>query len=84
MRLSADQLKQYHDDGFLIVRDVFDRQELEPLKEEINELVNALAQGLLQAGKITDLHEDKDFYHRLTALERDYRADAWLSKVVRQ
>ena len=78
MRLSPDQLKQYHDDGFLIVRDVFDRQELAPLKEEINQQVDELAQGLFQAGKITNLHEDKDFYHRLTALERDYPGAAVL------
>jgi ectoine hydroxylase-related dioxygenase (phytanoyl-CoA dioxygenase family) len=71
MRLSQDQLKQYHDDGFLIVRDLFDVQELEPLKEEINQQVDELAHRLLQAGKITNLHQDKDFYHRLTTLEHD-------------
>jgi len=78
MRLSQDQPKQYHDDGFLIVRDVFNRQELEPLKEEINEQVDELAHRLLQAGKIANLHEDKDFYHRLTALEHDFPGAAVL------
>jgi ectoine hydroxylase-related dioxygenase (phytanoyl-CoA dioxygenase family) len=78
MRLSPDQLKQYHDDGFLIVRDVFNRQELGPLQEEINQQVDELAQGLFKAGKITNLHEGKDFYHRLTALERDFPGAAVL------
>jgi ectoine hydroxylase-related dioxygenase (phytanoyl-CoA dioxygenase family) len=78
MRLSSDQLQQYNDDGFLIVRDVFSPQELECLKQEIAEQVDELARGLFQAGKITNIHEDKDFYHRLTALERDYPGAAVL------
>jgi hypothetical protein len=78
MRLSKDQLKQYHADGFLIVDDVFTNQELEPLQEEISSLVDDLARRLQRAGKISSLHEDKGFYHRLTALEQDFPGSAVL------
>jgi len=78
MRLSEDQLKQYDADGFLIVRNVFQPRELEPLQREIDGLVDDLAHRLQRAGKITNLHEDKGFYHRLTALERDFPGAAVL------
>jgi hypothetical protein len=31
MRLSDEQVRQYLDDGFLVVEDVFTRQELQPV-----------------------------------------------------
>ena len=78
MRLSEEQLKQYHADGFLIVHNVFTKQELEPLQAEVDQLVDDLARRLKKAGKITNLHEDKGFYHRLTALEADFPGAAVL------
>jgi len=78
VRLSEEQLKQYHADGFLIVHNVFTKQELEPLQAEVDQLVDDLARRLKKAGKITNLHEDKGFYHRLTALEADFPGAAVL------
>ena len=78
MRLSESQLRQYDADGFLIVHNVFTKKELEPLQAEINQLVDDLARRLQKAGKITDLHEDKGFYERLTALEKDFPGAAVL------
>jgi len=78
MRLSESQLKQYDADGFLIVHNVFTKHELEPLQAEIDQLVDDLAQRLKKAGKITNLHEDKGFYERLTALEKDFPGAAVL------
>ena len=78
MGLSEAQLKQYDTDGFIIVRDLFTPEELSPLKQEINAHVDDLARRLFRAGKITDLHEGKDFYHRLTALDRDFPGAAVL------
>lgn len=74
MHLSDDQLKQYDADGFLIVHNVFKAEELKPLQEEVDGLVDDLAQRLKRAGKITDLHEDQGFYYRLTALDRIFPA----------
>ena len=78
MRLSEAQLKQYDADGFLIVHNVFKPQELAPLQAEIDGLVDDLANRLKRAGKITNLHADRGFYYRLTALEKDFPGAAVL------
>ena len=52
MRLSRDQLRQYHEDGFLIVRDFFRLGQFQPVIEWINRVVDELAQKLYAAGKI--------------------------------
>lgn len=78
MRLTKEQLKRYDEDGFLVVRDVFTAAELKPVEEEIDGLVDELAERLKRAGKITNTHADKGFYYRLTALERDFPGAAVL------
>jgi hypothetical protein len=78
MRLSEGQLKQYDADGFLIVHDVFTPQELKPLQDEIDGLVDDLARRLKRGGKIENTHADKGFYDRLTALEKDFPGAAVL------
>lgn len=76
--LSNQQIEQYHEDGFLIVRDFFVREELQMVMDWIDELVDNLANHLYDVGKIQDKHENEGFYTRLTALERDYPGAAVL------
>jgi ectoine hydroxylase-related dioxygenase (phytanoyl-CoA dioxygenase family) len=78
MALSRQQVAQYHEDGFLLVEDLFKPSELQPVMDEISGLVDDLAERLYQAGKIADRHADKDFYHRLTALEKEFKGAAVL------
>ncbi len=78
MRLSEGQLKQHDADGFLIVHDVFTPQELKPLQDEIDGLVDDLARRLKRGGKIENTHADKGFYYRLTALEKEFPGAAVL------
>lgn len=76
--LTTEQLEQYHEDGFLMVRDFFPRAQLQPVMDWIDELVDDLANHLYDAGKIQDKHEGEGFYTRLTCLERDYPGAAVL------
>ncbi len=78
MRLSDDQLGQFRDDGFLIVRDFFAREQLQPVIEWINGLVDDLAERLYAAGKIRDKHAEEGFSKRLTKLEQDFPGAAVL------
>jgi ectoine hydroxylase-related dioxygenase (phytanoyl-CoA dioxygenase family) len=78
MALTRAQVEQYFDDGFLIVEDLFSQAELKPVMDEIDGIVDDLAERLFAAGKIANRHADKDFYHRLTALEREYKGAAVL------
>ena len=66
MRLADTQLRQFHDDGFLIVRDFFSRGQFQTVTEWIDGLVDDLAERLHTAGKIRDTHADEGFYTRLT------------------
>jgi hypothetical protein len=70
--LTDAQLRQYHDDGFLIVPEFFSPEELRPVMGEIEELVDDLARRLKAAGKIQNTYENEGFYTRLTRLERDF------------
>ncbi len=78
MRLSDDQLCQYHEDGFLIVRDFFSGERLRPVIEWINGLVDELAERLYAAGKIRDKHAEEGFSTRLTKLEQEFPGAAVL------
>src|SRR5689334_12248175 len=70
--LTADQIQRYRDDGFLILPNFFTKAELQPLMNEIDELVDDLANRLYRAGKIKDKCENEGFYTRLTMLERQH------------
>jgi hypothetical protein len=76
--LTEAQVAQYFDDGFLIVDGLFTPAELQPVMDEIASIVDDLAERLYAAGKIANKHADKDFFHRLTALEQDHKGSAVL------
>jgi hypothetical protein len=78
MALRKHQVEQYFEDGFLIVEDLFDPAELRPVMDEIDGIVDDLAERLYAAGKIRDKHADKGFYERLTALEHEFKGAAVL------
>ena len=72
MRLSDEQLAQYFGDGFLIVENVFDEQELQPVLDDFEDMVDGWADKLYEAGKIADRHEGEDVYTRLASLEKEW------------
>lgn len=80
-RLTPTEVQQYFDDGFLIVNDLFDPAELQPVMDEIGMLVDDLAERLYKAGKVGSTHADKDFFHRLTALEAEFKGAAVLMHI---
>ena len=76
MPLTPEQLKQYHEDGFLVVPQFFDDADLQPVIDAIDEKVDRLAQKLRELGKITDTFESEGFLTRLTKLEQASRGAA--------
>jgi ectoine hydroxylase-related dioxygenase (phytanoyl-CoA dioxygenase family) len=70
MPLTPDELKQYHEDGFLIIPDFFEEAELQPVINAIDAKVDRLAEKLKEQGKITDTFENEGFLTRLTKLEQ--------------
>ena len=80
-KLSAAEVAQYFDDGFLIVEDLFQPSELQPVMDEIDGIVDGIATRLHAAGKVSGTHADKDFFHRLTALEQEFKGAAVLTHI---
>ncbi|MDB6167792.1 MAG: hypothetical protein JWM88_656 [Verrucomicrobia bacterium] len=69
--LSPQQVRFFHEEGYVIVPNVFDPSDLEPLRRELHQEIGRKARELKAAGKLADLHEELDFDHQLAALHRD-------------
>ena len=69
--LTAQQIRFFHEEGYLIVPDVFDPSDLEPLRRELEKEIDRKARELQAAGKLADLHAGLDFDRRLAAIYRD-------------
>jgi ectoine hydroxylase-related dioxygenase (phytanoyl-CoA dioxygenase family) len=61
----------FHEEGYLIVPDVFDPAQLEPLRTEMAAAIDQKINALKAEGKLTNLHAELDFDHRLAAIQRD-------------
>jgi len=69
--LTPQQVRFFHEEGYLIVPDVFAPPDLEPLRAELHKEINRKARELQAAGKLTDLHAELDFDRQLAAIYRD-------------
>jgi phytanoyl-CoA hydroxylase len=69
--LSTDQVRQFCNEGYVVVPDLLRPPELEPLREEIAGIVDAAARQFLAEGRIADLRESEPFETRLTRLIAD-------------
>jgi len=69
--LSQEQLDSFKAEGYLIVPDVFDPGDLEPLRNELDRLIDTEARRLQSVGELTDIYEGIDFDRRLAAIHRD-------------
>ncbi|KAK3093268.1 hypothetical protein FSP39_013470 [Pinctada imbricata] len=71
-QLSDDKIKQFFENGYVIVDSFFTREELDPCKDAINDLVEELAQKLYRTGRIKNLYSGYGFYERLTHIEKEF------------
>ncbi len=69
--LTAEQVRFFHEEGYVIVPNVFAPADLEPLRRELEAAIDEKALELKAEGKLTHLHAELDFDHRLAALYRD-------------
>ena len=76
--ISKEQIEQYNEEGYTIVEDVFSTEELNPILNEFDEIVDDFAEKAFEAGKITNKHDDKDVFKRLAALEKDFKGSSVL------
>ena len=72
MQLTAEQIGQFQEDGYVLVKGVFDpEKDIDPVIEEYKGLLDNLAQNLYDAGEISSLYEELPFGERLTAIYQD-------------
>lgn len=65
-RLNPEQSSQFHDEGYLVVRDFFDpAADLDPIITEYEGVLDRLAHELVVAGEISSAHANHDFSERL-------------------
>jgi ectoine hydroxylase-related dioxygenase (phytanoyl-CoA dioxygenase family) len=72
MMISKEQIEQYNQEGYTIVENVFSPEELKPILDEFEEIVNNFAEEAFAAGKISNKHEDKNVFRKLASLENDF------------
>jgi hypothetical protein len=70
MHLDRAQLEQFHEQGFLVVRDCVPLERLDELRADIEAAVDLRARDLAARGESSDLCEDLDWLRRATALYR--------------
>lgn len=70
-KLTPQQVSFFHEEGYVIVHDVFDPAALEPLRKALHIEINRKAREMRDAGKLTNLHDGLDFDHQLAAIHRD-------------
>ncbi|XP_046370068.2 uncharacterized protein LOC124144624 [Haliotis rufescens] len=71
-QLPYEDIVKYFKEGYIVVRDFFTPEELQPCRDAVEKMVDALAQKLYQAGKIRSLYEDYGVFQRLTKLEQEF------------
>ena len=76
--ISQSQIEQYNDEGYTIVENVFSADELNPILDEFEDIVDDYANKAFEAGKISNKHSDKDVFKRLAALEYDFKGSSVL------
>lgn len=74
--LSQRQIQQFNDLGYLMVEGVFNDAELQPVINELSSEIDRRAKDLYAQGKLSDLHEQEDFAHRLAKISRENDAIA--------
>ena len=70
--LTQDQFNQFFEQGYTVIPNLVPSEELEPLRNEIAQLIDLAAEKLLVEGKITKLYSDEDFDTRLGKLMEEF------------
>ena len=68
MMLSKKQVDSFHQNGYLVIEHVLDDEDLLPLEQEYEKLLEQLASQLLQDGKIDSTYSELGFNDRFTRI----------------
>ena len=71
MRLTESHVSFFHDNGYLLLEDVLDENDLGPVIAEYEGIIAARAEKLHAEGKVSDTYADKPFTERLLHLANE-------------
>ena len=71
-QLSESQLKQFYEEGYLVLHDVFDKEILEKAKESIGKKCDLVIDQLYKAGKISQKYENEGFFTRMIKVNKEF------------
>ena len=71
MHLSAEHVKHFGDEGYVVVRNALDTTDLDPVVGEIEEYISYRAQELYASSEISGLHDSERFDRRLACLSSE-------------
>ena len=71
MRLTESQVSFFHDNGYLLLEDVLDENDLGPVIDEYKGIIEGRAETLHAEGKVTETHAEKSFTERLLHLSQE-------------
>ena len=69
--LTAEQKRQYDEEGYVLLRALFEPRELQPLIEEVDAAVDRLAREYRAEGRLAALHAQQPFQTRFLKLVED-------------
>jgi phytanoyl-CoA hydroxylase len=69
--LSESQIAFFHDQGYLVVEDVFTDRDLQPVIDEVSEEVDRQARRAMAEGRLSRLYEEHGFEHRLAMISQE-------------
>ena len=71
MRLTASQISSFCENGYLLLENVLDADDLRPVIEEYSAIIDERAQRLYNEGKVSSLYADEPFVRRVACLAAD-------------
>jgi len=69
--LPESQIKQFHEQGYLVVEDIFTEADFAPVIAEINQNMDRLAKESIAEGKLSRDYAEQDFEHRLAKISAE-------------
>lgn len=69
MQLNHQEINQFHERGYVVKPNVFSQTDMQPIKEAIDQMVEAKARQLHQDGQLADICADASFETRLAEIQ---------------
>ncbi len=71
MPLSPDQIRFFHDQGYIVVEDLIPLADIQPVIDELNTEIDKRAHALVAKGKLSHTYAEEDFETRLAKISRE-------------